>query len=246
MNKSDIIYGVRPVIEALESDRSIDRIFIKRELDSAVSGDIIKKAKLRDIPVLKVPQEKLNRLVRSNHQGVIAIVSPVIYSDLENVIADNYERGKSVLGLVLDGITDTRNFGAIARTAECAGASFIVIPKKNSVSITSDAVRASAGALLHIPVCRVDDLSATYRILKENGLKIIGASEKAAINYTDIDMEVPTVIVMGSEYDGLSQVSLRACDELAAIPILGKVGSLNVGIASAIMLYEAVRQRKDA
>ena len=246
MERSDYIFGIRPVLEAIEASKSIDKILIKREINGDLVKELIQKAKDYDIPVQRVPNEKLNRITMKNHQGVIAIICPVRYFDLDNLISTLYEEGKTPIAVVLDGVTDARNFGAIARSAECAGADFIVIPEKGSASVTSDSVRASAGALFHIPVCRVKELTQCINSLQENGYKVIGASEKSALNYSHIDYKVPVAIVMGAEDKGLSPDVLRRCDELAAIPILGKVGSLNVSVASGIILYEAVRQRTDS
>ena len=243
MDRSDYIFGIRPVLEAIEASRSIDKILVKRELTGELLREVLSKAKEYDIPVQKVPNEKLNRITMKNHQGVIAIVCPVRYQNLDNLIASLYEAGKNPLAVVLDGVTDARNFGAIARSAECAGADFIIIPERGSASVTSDSVRSSAGALFHIPVCREKDLVKSLNRLKENGYKVVGASEKSAINYTEIDYKVPVAIVMGAEDTGLSNEVIRKCDDLGAIPILGKVGSLNVSVACGVMLYEAVRQR---
>ena len=243
MERSDYIFGIRPVLEAIEASKSIDKILIKRELSGDLLREVLAKAKEFDIPVQKVPNEKLNRITMKNHQGVIAIVCPVRYHDLDNLVVSLYEEGKVPLGIILDGVTDARNFGAIARSAECAGADFIVIPERGSASVTSDSVRASAGALFHIPVCRVKELSKAISRLKDNGYKIVGASEKSAVNYTEIDYKDPVAIVMGAEDTGLSNEVLKRCDELGAIPIQGKVGSLNVSVACGVMLYEVVRQR---
>lgn len=244
MEKSDYIFGIRPVLEAMEASKSIDKILVKRELNGELVKEVFQMAKELDIPVQKVPNEKLNRITMKNHQGVIAIMCPVRYYNLDNLIASLYEEGKTPLAIILDGVTDARNFGAIARSAECAGADFIVIPEKGSASVTSDSVRSSAGALFHIPVCREKDLTRALIRLQENGYKIMGASEKSKLNYTDVDYSVPVAIVMGAEDTGLSNDVLRRCDDLAAIPILGKVGSLNVSVACGVILYEAVRQRR--
>lgn len=245
MERSDYIFGLRPVLEAFEAGESIDKILLKRDFTGDLAREVLAKAKEYDVPVQRVPGEKLDRITRRNHQGVIAIVCPVRYHNLENLITGLYEEGKTPLGIMLDGVTDARNFGAIARSAECAGADFIIIPEKGSASVTSDSVRSSAGALFHIPVCREKDLSRTIILLQDNGIKVVGASEKSHDNYTDIDYKVPVVIVMGAEDTGLSPEVLRKCDHLGSIPILGKVGSLNVSVACGVMLYEAVRQRRD-
>ena len=243
MDKSDYIFGLRPVLEAMEASKSIDKILIKRELNGDLIKDVIAHARELDIPIQRVPNEKLNRITMKNHQGIIAIVSPVRYYNLDNLIASLYESGKTPMGVMLDGVTDARNFGAIARSAECAGADFIIIPERGSASVTSDSVRASAGALFHIPVCREKDLVSAINRLHDNGFKLVGASEKAKEVYTKVSFTDPVAIVMGAEDTGLSPDVLRKCDLLAAIPILGKVGSLNVSVACGIMLYEAVRQR---
>lgn len=243
MERSDYIFGIRPVLEAIEASESIDKILLKRDFTGDLAREVLAKAKEYDIPVQRVPNEKLDRITRKNHQGVIAIICPVRYYNLDNLLTGLYEEGKIPLGIMLDGVTDARNFGAIARSAECAGADFIIIPEKGSASVTSDSVRASAGALFHIPVCREKDLVGTISRLHDNGYRVVGASEKSKLNYTEINYKDPVVIVMGAEDTGLSPEVLRRCDDLGAIPILGKVGSLNVSVACGVMLYEAVRQR---
>ena len=245
MEKTDYIFGLRPILEAIEASKSIDKILVKRDLSGTLIKELLEKARKLDIPVQKVPNEKLNRITMKNHQGVIAIVCPVRYHNLDNLIEGLYEEGKTPFGIMLDGVTDARNFGAIARSAECAGADFIIIPERGSASVTGDSVRASAGALFHIPVSREKDLVKTIVNLHDNGFKVVGASEKSSENYTSIDYKVPIVIVMGAEDTGLSNDVLRRCDSLAAIPILGKVGSLNVSVAAGIFMYEVVRQRND-
>ena len=244
MEKSDYIFGIRPVLEAIEAGESIDKILMKRDFTGDLAREVLAKAREYDIPVQRVPNEKLNRITMKNHQGVIAIMCPVRYHNLDNIVAGLYEEGKNPTGIILDGVTDARNFGAIARSAECAGADFILIPERGSASVTSDSVRASAGALFHIPVCRVKSLTEAVERLQQNGYKVVGASEKSALNYTDIDYKVPVAIVMGAEDTGISNEVLRKCDELAAIPIKGNIGSLNVGVACGVMLYEIVRQRQ--
>ena len=246
MEKNDYIFGIRPVIEAIQSGKSIDKILIRRDLKGEVSKEILDLAKIYRIVVQKVPVERLNRITMKNHQGVIALGCPVRYYDLENLLTALYEKGKTPYGIMLDGITDTGNFGAIARSAECAGADFIIIPERESASVTSDAVRASAGALLHIPVSREKDLSSALIKLQNYGYKIIGASEKSSLEYTSIDYTIPVVIVMGAEDRGISETIIRKCDSLVSIPICGKVGSLNVSVAAGVMLYEIVRQRSES
>ncbi len=243
MHKSDYIFGLRAIGEAIEAGKEIDKVLMRRDLGGDIARDLLAKLRELDIPVQRVPQEKLNRITMKNHQGAIALLSPVGYHKLDLLIPTLFEEGKIPAIMVLDGVTDTRNFGAIARTAECAGFDTIVIPDRGSVSVNADAVKTSAGALLHLPVCRVKSLPNALRYLQECGLSIIGATEKGAIPYTDTDFRAPIAIVMGAEDTGLSSEVIRICDTLAAIPIRGSVGSLNVSVAAGIMMYECVRQR---
>lgn len=244
MEKSDYIFGIRAILEAIEAGKSIDKVLIRRDIGGDLAKELLEKVREYDIVMQRVPLEKLNRITMKNHQGAIAILSPVGYNRLDNLIPQLYEEGKTPLAVVLDGVTDARNFGAIARTADCAGVDFIVIPERNSASVTSDAVKASAGALFYVPVCRERDTLAAVKKLKENGYQIVGASEKGAEDYISADYTVPTAIVMGAEDTGISPEVLRQCDRLAAIPILGNIGSLNVSVAAGVIMYEAVRQRK--
>ena len=243
LTKNDYIFGIRAVIEAIEAGRSIDKVLIRKDLGSELGHELLALIRERGIVAQRVPVEKLNRITMKNHQGAIALLSPVEYSRLEYLVPLFYEAGKSPLLLLLDGLTDTRNFGAIARTAECAGVDAIVIPERNSVSVTPDAVKTSAGALLHIPVCRERSALDAVKFLRDNGYHVVGASEKGAVNYTEADYTGPTVIVMGAEDTGISDEVLRRCDTLGAIPIKGNIQSLNVSCAAAVMIYEAVRQR---
>lgn len=243
MEKSDYIFGIRAVIEAVEAGRSIDKVLVRRDLGGDLGRELMDKLREYGVVVQKVPQEKLNRITMKNHQGAIALLSPIDYSRLEHLVPLFYEEGRNPLVVVLDGITDTRNFGAIGRTAACAGVDAIVIPERNSVSVTPDAVKTSAGGLFHVPVCREKDTLSAVRFLKENGYRIVGATEKGAAPYTEADYRVPVAIVMGSEDTGISDGVLRICDDLAAIPIVGKIESLNVSVAAGIMIYEALRQR---
>ena len=243
MDSKNYIYGIRAVIEAIEAGKDIDKVLVRRDLTGDLSRELMAKIKEYDVVMQKVPQEKLNRITMKNHQGVVALFSPVSYQKLEHLVPLFYEEGRNPLVVVLDGITDTRNFGAIGRTADCAGVDAIVIPERNSVTVTPDAMKTSAGGLLHVPVCREKTTLSAVRFLKDNGYRIVGATEKGAQNYTEADYRVPVAIVMGNEETGISDDVLRQCDDLAAIPILGKIGSLNVSVAAGVMMYEAVRQR---
>lgn len=245
MEKNDYIFGLRAIIEAIEAGKDIDKILVKKDFSGDLAKELLGKAKTYGILVKRVPQEKLNRITMKNHQGAIAILAAVPYYKLDDIIPLLYEEGKNPLIVVLDGVTDIRNFGAIARTACCAGVNAIVIPSHNSVSITADAIKTSAGALFHIPVCREKSTLDAIRQLKDNGYKIVAATEKGAQIYTKIDFRVPVAIVMGAEETGISEEVLRVADDLAAIPIIGEISSLNVSVAAGIMIYEAVRQRNE-
>lgn len=237
-----MIFGIRAVIEAIEGGTTIDKVFIKNDTTGALSKELSELAKERNIPVQRVPVEKLNRLTKKNHQGVLAFVSPVPYYDIEEIVTRCFEEGKMPKLIILDGVTDIRNFGAIARTADCAGFDAVVIPERGSVSVTPDAIKTSAGALFYLPVCRCKNILDTVRILKSSGIKIVGASEKAGYDYTKADYKCPVGIVMGAEDTGISSQVIRECDELVSIPILGNISSLNVSVAAGIMMYETVRQ----
>ncbi|MDE6006332.1 MAG: 23S rRNA (guanosine(2251)-2'-O)-methyltransferase RlmB [Muribaculaceae bacterium] len=245
-SNSDYIFGIRAVIEAIDAGKSIDKVLLRKDLGGDLARELFAKIKEYGILTQRVPLEKLNRITMKNHQGVIALISPVTYHHLDNLLPSLFEEGKNPFLLVLDGITDTRNFGAIGRTADCAGADGIVIPERNSVSVTPDAVKTSAGGLFYVPVCRERDIVTAVRMLKDSGVKVVAASEKAASNYSSLDFTVPVAIVMGSEDVGISDEVLRLCDELAAIPMSGNIGSLNVSVAAGIMAYEVVRQRLKA
>lgn len=244
MEKSDYIFGIRAVIEAIESGKSIDKVLVRRDLDGDLSRELISVIREHGVLMQKVPAERLNRITRKNHQGAIALVSPITYHRLENLVPQLYEEGANPFIMVLDGLTDTRNFGAIGRTADCAGVSGIVIPERNSVSVTPDAVKTSAGGLFYVPVCRERDILSAVRMLKDSGIKVVGASEKGVDNYTETDYTVPVAIVMGNEETGISPEVLKACDELVRIPMSGNIGSLNVSVAAGVLMYEVVRQRK--
>lgn len=243
MTQEDYVYGLRAVIEALKADRQIDKIFVKRDVGSELSEELFSLIKEKGVPIQRVPLEKLNRITRKNHQGAIAMLSAVTYHNLEHVVPMLYEEGRVPFLLVLDGITDVRNFGAIARTAECAGVDAIVIPEQGSVSVGADAVKTSAGALLRIPVCKVRNLATAVTYLEENGYNLVAVSEKAMTNYTEGDFTVPIALVMGAEDKGISPHIFKACTSKVAIPMFGEIGSLNVSVAAGVLMYEVVRQR---
>lgn len=244
IHKSEYIFGLRAIIEAIEAGSNIDKVLLRKDLAGGdLSRELLAKIKEYGVPVQRVPLERLNRITMKNHQGAIALLSAVTYYSLQQIVPTLYEEGMLPFILLLDGITDTRNFGAIARTAECAGVDAIVIPERHSVSVNADAVKTSAGALLHIPVCRESSIAAAVKYLKESGLTVTGATEKATEPYTSADYTGPVAVVMGAEDTGISAEVLRLCDKQVAIPIIGSIGSLNVSVAAGVMMYEAVRQR---
>lgn len=243
MEPTDYIFGIRAVTEAIEAGKEIDKIFVKKDLNGPLSSELLALARQYEVPVQRVPVERINRITRKNHQGVLAMLSAVTYHKLENLVPMLYEDGVLPFIVVLDGITDVRNFGAIARTCECAGADAIVIPERGSVSVGADAVKTSAGALLHLPVCRERSTVQAIKFLKDNGYIVVAASEKAEINYTQPDYTKPVAIVMGAEDTGISPQALRLCDTFVSIPQMGNIGSLNVSVAAGVMMYEVVRQR---
>lgn len=245
-NRSEFIFGVRAVLEAVLAGKDIDKILVRKDLESDLSKELFDALKGTRVPVQRVPVEKLNRVTMKNHQGVVAFISEVAYQRLEDILPTLYEEGKSPFIVLLDGITDVRNFGAIARTCECAGVHAIVIPMTDSVSVNADAVKTSAGALHTLPVCREWSIRESIQLLKNSGVKVIAASEKAADNYTKADYSGPVAIVMGAEDTGIANENLRICDELVQIPILGKIGSLNVSVAAGVLLYEAVKHRMES
>ncbi len=238
-----MIFGIRAVIEAAEAGKDIDKVLVKRELSGELFKELQEVLRRCEIPMQKVPLERIDRITRKNHQGVIAFTSAVTYQKLDQIVPFLYEQGKSPLIVLLDGITDVRNFGAIARTCEVAGVDAIVIPARGSVSVNADAIKTSAGALHIIPVCRENSLKDAVVFLKNSGIKVVAATEKAAKNYTVADMSVPVAILMGSEDEGVSPEILRVCDELVRVPQVGSIQSLNVSVAAGVMIYEAVRQR---
>lgn len=242
MGKPNLIFGMHPLLEALEAGREIDKILLKRGLRSEEVSRITALARERTIPLQIVPEERLTRLTRKQHQGVIAFISEIEYTPLETLIPMLYEAGRSPFVLLLDGLTDVRNFGAIARTAECAGVDALIIPERGSVTVTADAIKTSAGALHRLPVCRVSSIMSAVSLLQASGLKIVAASEKARDVYTETELRLPLGLVLGAEDEGVSEEVLRRADHIVRIPQVGAIGSLNVSVAAGILVYEIVRQ----
>ena len=239
VDKSEMIFGVRAVIEAIQAGKEIDKILVKKDIQSDLSKELFAALKGTLIPVQRVPVERINRITRKNHQGVIAFISSVTYQKTEDLVPFLFEEGKNPLFVMLDGVTDVRNFGAIARTCECAA----VDAAKGSVTVNADAMKTSAGALHVLPVCREQNLKVTLQYLKDSGFRIVAATEKGDYDYTKADYTGPMCIIMGAEDKGVSYENLALCDEWVKIPMLGTIESLNVSVAAGILIYEAVKQR---
>jgi 23S rRNA (guanosine2251-2'-O)-methyltransferase len=244
MEKTDMIYGTRAVKEAILAGKEIEKIMIQGGMNNDLIKDLITAAKNHNVPYTFVPEEKLKRLSSKNHQGVICLLSAVSYAQLDNVIDRAFSEGREPFIVLLDRVTDVRNFGAVARTAECAGVDALVIADKGNAPISSDAMKTSAGALNHIAVCREKDLKKTLKLLRDSGIKVVACTEKAKNTIYDADLTGPVALIMGSEEDGISDNLIREADELAKIPLKGKIESLNVSVAAGIAIYEVVRRKK--
>ena len=243
MNKKLTIYGIRPVLELLESKKEIDTIFLQKDIQKEWSSKIKDTSKHRNINLKLVPKHKLNRLTQKNHQGIIAIASHVIFQNFENLLSQVFSQGNFPLFILLDRITDVRNFGSICRSAEAMGVHGIIIPKKESAQINEIAIKASAGAIQNINICREDSLEKIVKTAKSSGLAIIACSEKGEKNIDQIDFKKPTLILIGSEKNGISKTLLKLSDEIGKIPILGKTNSLNAAVATGIIIFEHNRQQ---
>ena len=243
IDKSQVVFGIRAVIEAIESGKQVDKVLMKKDLGGELARELLSVTREYNVPVQRVPVERINKVTRKNHQGVIAFMAAVDYYHVDDIVPALYDEGINPLVVVLDGVTDVRNFGAIARTCECAGVNCIVIPERNSVSVNADAVKTSAGALNYLPVCRERNLVKAVQYLRDSGFKVMGASEKTDLNYTKADFTGPVAIVLGAEDTGISTDVLKLCDTLVAIPEFGQINSRNVSVAGGIMIYEVVRQR---
>ena len=245
MKENEMIFGIRAIIEAIESDKEIDKIILKKDLQRELSHELFEVLRSHPlIQVQRVPLERINKYTRKNHQGAIAFISSTHYQRVEDLVQNIFEEGKDPFFIILDGVTDVRNFGAIARTCECAGVDAIVIPFRGSVSVGADAIKTSAGALHTLPVCKEKNLVQTVKYLKASGVRVVAATEKGDKVYTDTNLTGPLAIVMGAEDTGVSPEIIRLCDDLVKIPINGKISSLNVSVAAGVMIYESIRQRQ--
>ncbi len=244
IEKTNYLFGMHPLFEAINAGKAIDKVLLKKGLDGVQFHELIDLLQSKNIPFQFVPIEKLNKITRGKHQGVIAMISVVDYTPLETAIETALAKSKTPLVLILDGVSDVRNFGAIARTAECAGVDCIILPAKGGASITPDSIKTSAGALLRMQVCRVPNLKIAAYYLIESGFQLIGATEKTDNTIYDADFTKPTAVIMGAEEKGISDSMRSLSTSEVKIPMRGKIGSLNVSVAAAVVLYEAVRQRE--
>lgn len=232
------------MIEAVRAGRPIEKVLIQSGLSNELIRELLDEIKKHKVPMSFVPAEKLARLSSKNHQGVVCLLSAVTYARVEDLIDFAYHQGKDPLFLVVDRVTDVRNFGAMARTADCAGLTGIIIGDKGNAPITGDAVKTSAGALNYLPVCKVTDVRKIILLLKQNGIKVVACTEKATDDVYASNLTGPLAIIVGSEEDGISPDLLKVADQLVKIPMFGNIASLNVSVAAAISMYEAVRQRQ--
>jgi len=243
LKDSQMAFGIRAIMEAIESGKEMERLLIQNGLRGDLYHELFDLVKYHKIPYKNVPSQALDRITRKNHQGVIGYLSPIIYQSIENLIPMLYDKGKMPFLLILDRITDIRNFGAIARTAECSGVDAIIIPSRGAATINEDAIKTSAGALHKINVCREDNLKDTMEFLKNSGVKLYGVSEKADDYFYNADFKEPTAIMLGSEENGISEAYMKYLDGFIKIPMAGTIESLNVGVAGGIVMFEVLKQR---
>lgn len=239
----DFIFGIHSVAEAIRSGKELDRVLIARKTESETLQELFSLVRDTEIPFQFVPFEKLNKITRKNHQGVIAFISEISYSPFNELITQIYESGNDPLLLILDGISDVRNFGAIARSAECLGFNGIIIPEKGAARVNADAVKTSAGALMNIPVSRVKSLPNVIKQLNDSGIRVYAVTEKTGKRIYDAKIQGPLALLMGSEDKGISENLLYLCNDDISIPMSGQTESLNVSVAASISMYEVIRQR---
>jgi 23S rRNA (guanosine2251-2'-O)-methyltransferase len=242
-SKSGIIFGIHPVNEAIRSGKPIDKVLIKLGFKSETLPGLFPALKDQNIPFQYVPLEKLNRLTGGNHQGIIALVSELEYTELDKLVPMLFDQGKLPVLVLLDSITDVRNLGALARSAECSGMDALIVPSKGSAQINADAIKTSAGALNNIPVCRVNSLEDAANYLRDSGFQLVAASEKAENFIYTADFNKPIALILGAEDTGIDPKLLKMADVLVKIPMYGAIQSLNVSAAASVLFFEIVRQR---
>lgn len=243
MEKEHLIFGIRAIIEAINAGKEVDKVFIQKDAQGDLMQDLMKAMKKNSINFSYVPVEKLNRLTSNNHQGAVATIAPISFVSLESLVESVIESGKKPLFLILDQLSDARNFGAIIRTAECTGVDGIIVQKQGSAPVNGDTVKTSAGAVFNVPICKVDHIKDAIFYLQGSGIKTVAATEKTEQNIYDIDFSEPVAIIMGSEDRGVNPSVLKIVDEKAKLPMFGTIGSLNVSVACGAFLYETIRQR---
>lgn len=239
-----MVFGYHAVLEAIREGRVLEKVLVRRDMRSSIGADIAKELSQTGTLVQRVPVEKLDQLTDRNHQGVIAFLSPIEFHPIETIVQNCFEEGKMPFIVVLDGLTDVRNLGAIARTCSCAAVDALVLPNSHSAAVTSDAIKTSSGALLSLPVCRSNNLENTLLYLKNSGLQIIAATEHCTKDYTTCNMNLPLALLLGNEEKGIDPSHLTIATEQVRIPMFGKIESLNVSVAAGIFIYEVVRQRR--
>lgn len=238
-----MLFGIRAILEAILAGKEIDKLFVQKGLQNPLIRELTGTARKYNVAINHVPVEKLNRITRKNHQGAIAYVSSISFQSLENIIDQTFTAGKDPFILILDRVTDVRNFGAISRTAECCGVDALVVPTRGSAAINADAMKTSAGALNYLPVCRSHNLKETIDYLKSSGIRVVACTEKTDKVLYDQPMQGPLAIIVGSEENGISPEYLKLSDMKVKIPMYGKIDSLNVSVSVAIILYEVIRVR---
>jgi 23S rRNA (guanosine2251-2'-O)-methyltransferase len=243
MEKENQIFGIRAVIEAINAGKEVDKVFVQSDAQSELMQELMKTMKKHSVNFSYVPVEKLNRLTPNNHQGAVATIAPISFVSLETLVEVVIETGKKPLFLILDQLSDARNFGAIIRTAECTGVDGIIVQKTGAAPVNGDTVKTSAGAVFNVPICKVDHIKDAIFYLQGSGIKTVAATEKTEDSIYDISLNEPVAIIMGSEDRGINPSVLKIVDAKGKLPMFGTIGSLNVSVACGAFLYETVRQR---
>lgn len=243
MEQEHQIFGIRTVMEAIRAGKAIDKIYIQKGLKGDLISELQDLVRSQGIATSVVPVERLDRFTRKNHQGVVATISPVIFHELDELVLKVLESGATPLFLILDQVSDVRNFGALIRTAECTGVHGIIVQRSGSAPVTADTVKTSAGAVFNVPICKVDHIKDAVFHMQASGIQVVAASEKTENLVYEVDMKLPTALIMGSEDTGIAPSVLKQADQVAKLPMFGSIGSLNVSVACGAFLYEIVRQR---